>query len=57
VFLQGFWEKWVIERGFLMVNLWWIRGERWSVDGDFSGPKNTPRFLGLFLGDSRFGNG
>jgi hypothetical protein len=23
VFLRGFWKKWVVERGFLMVRTWW----------------------------------
>ena len=29
VFAGGFREKWGAERGFLMVNLWWIGGETW----------------------------
>jgi hypothetical protein len=33
VFLRGFWQKWVVEGGFLMVSLWWIRGGSWCVDG------------------------
>jgi hypothetical protein len=28
-FCWGFWQKWCVERGFLMVNLWWIAGESW----------------------------
>jgi hypothetical protein len=43
-FCWGFWQKWVVKRGFLMVNLWWIRGELWLVDGRFSGAKNMPLF-------------
>jgi hypothetical protein len=43
--LQGFWQKLVAERGLLMVNLWWNRGELWFVDGHFLGSKNTPRIL------------
>jgi hypothetical protein len=39
-----------------MVNLWWIAGESWQVDGHFSGSKNTPLFPDLFLVDSHFGN-
>jgi hypothetical protein len=27
----------VAEHGFLMVNLWWIRGESWLVGGRFLG--------------------
>jgi hypothetical protein len=38
------------ERGFLMVNLWWIRGELWSVDARFPEAKNMPQFLSLFSG-------
>lgn len=40
----------MFERGFLMVNLWWIRGELWLVDGHFSWAKNMPRLRDLFLG-------
>jgi hypothetical protein len=39
-----------------MVNLWWIAGESWYVDGHFSGSKNMPLFPNLFLRDSHFGN-
>jgi len=28
-FAEGFWQKRCAERGFLMVNLWWIAGESW----------------------------
>jgi hypothetical protein len=28
-FCRVFCEKWGAERGFLMVRLWWIRGETW----------------------------
>jgi hypothetical protein len=34
-FSGGFCEKWVIECGFLMVNLWWMCGELWCFDGHF----------------------
>jgi hypothetical protein len=47
----------VVERGFLMVNSWWNAGKSWHFDGRFSGTKNMPAILDLFLGDSRFGNG
>jgi hypothetical protein len=30
--------------------------KRWCVDGCFSGAKNMPLFLDLFLRDSHFGN-
>jgi hypothetical protein len=55
--LGGFCEKPVVERGFLMVNSWWNAGKSWHFDGRFSGTKNMPAILDLFLGDSRFGNG
>jgi hypothetical protein len=54
-FCRGFWRKWVAERGFLMVNLWWIRGESWLVDGGFLRTKNMPRISDLFFGDSDSG--
>jgi hypothetical protein len=50
-------KKRVVGRGFLMVNLWWKRGELWCVDGRILELKNTPWILNLFLKDSRFGNG
>jgi len=34
--------------GFLMVNLWWIRGESWLIDGPISGMKNMPRIADFF---------
>jgi DNA gyrase/topoisomerase IV subunit A len=46
----------VVERGVLVVKLWWIAGESWEVDGQFSGSKNMPLFPDLFLRDSHFGN-
>jgi hypothetical protein len=46
----------MFERGFLMVNLWWIRGELWLVNGHFSGAKNMPHFQGLFFGIPVLGN-
>jgi hypothetical protein len=39
-----------------MVKLWWIAGKSWEVDGQFSGSKNMPLLLDLFLRDSHFGN-
>jgi hypothetical protein len=57
VFAGVFLKKRVVGRGFLMVNLWWKRGELWCVDGAVLGLKNMPRFLCLFFSDSRFGNG
>jgi hypothetical protein len=49
-FLQGFCKKWRVERGFLLVSLWWMRGELWCVDGCFWAAKNMPLFRDLFLG-------
>jgi hypothetical protein len=55
--LQGVFEKRVAERGFLVVNLWWNRGDLWCIGWCFSRLKNTPRIPDLFLSDSHFGNG
>jgi hypothetical protein len=49
LFCGGFGKKRVVERGFLMVNLWWIRGESWLIDGPISGLKNIPRIVDLFF--------
>jgi hypothetical protein len=38
-FCGGFLKKRVVGRGFLMVNLWWKRGELWCVDGRYLGPE------------------
>ena len=57
MFLQGFWQKRVVEGGFLVVNLWWDRGELWCVDGRILGVGNFSFFEDLFLRDSRFGTG
>lgn len=48
-FFGGIWKKRVVGCGFLMVKVWWICGETWSVDGHFLGFKNMPRILDLFL--------
>jgi hypothetical protein len=47
-FCRGFWRKRVFGRGFLMVNLWWDRGDLWCVDGCILGLKNLPLFKDLF---------
>jgi len=44
----------MVERGFLMVNLWWNCGD-FVVNGwSYFGVENTSRILYLFFGDSRF---
>jgi hypothetical protein len=48
LFCWGFWQNRVQKRGFLLVNLWWIAGESWQIDGRYSGSKNTPLFPVLF---------
>ena len=48
-FCWGFWQKQVAERGFLMVNLWWIDGETWSIDGHFLPLKILHGFRIYFL--------
>jgi hypothetical protein len=55
-FCWGFWQKRGAERGFLMVNLWWIAGGTWCLDGHFSGAENSSLCQDLFLRDSHFGN-
>jgi hypothetical protein len=47
-FLMVFWEKAGVERGFLMVNLWWTRGETGQKDGAFSRRK-TCHILKIYL--------
>jgi hypothetical protein len=49
-FCWGFCEKERVERGFLLVNFWWMRGELWCVDGRILSVGNFPLFLDLFLG-------
>jgi hypothetical protein len=49
-FCWGFWRKRGADRGFLMVNLWWKRGELWLVDGDCLRAENFPRITDLFWG-------
>jgi hypothetical protein len=53
VFAGGFGKNWRQEMVFLMVNLWWNRGELWSVDGRIPGAKNMPRIPDLFLPTSQ----
>jgi hypothetical protein len=49
-FCWGFWQKWVVGCGFLVVKLWWIAGGSWEVDGQDSGSKNMPLFRIIFEG-------
>ncbi len=48
--MRGFCEKRRVDRGFLLVNLWWNDGESWCVDGCILGAENFPLFRDLFLG-------
>src|SRR5580692_1061363 len=48
-FCWGFWQKRGAERGFLMVNLWWIAGENVVLIDTFSASENFPLLLNLFL--------
>jgi hypothetical protein len=54
-FFGGFWEKRSVGCGFLMVNVWWNRGELWCVDDHFLELKNFPWILDLFFGVSFWG--
>jgi hypothetical protein len=47
-FLMGFWKKWGVERGFLMVSLWWDCGESWYENAPFRCLKNMPLYADLF---------
>jgi hypothetical protein len=49
-FLMGFWKKWGVRRGFLMVKPWWMCGELWSERWCFFRTKNMPHFGNIFLG-------
>jgi hypothetical protein len=44
----GFLRKWCVERGFLLVNLWWVAGRSWCVGWRFSAVENFPLFLVYF---------
>jgi hypothetical protein len=50
VFAGGFGKNVVVERGFLVVKLWWINGESWEVDGQDSGSKKMPLSGFIFEG-------
>jgi hypothetical protein len=47
-FYKGFWQKRVVAAGFLVVNLWWKRGELWLIDGRVLGAKNMPLIRNSF---------
>ena len=47
----------MVGRGFLMVSLWWKRGESWCVDGHFLDFENFPRIPDLFFVSSILGMG
>jgi len=49
-FCWGFWQKRGAERGFLMVNLWWIAGESWYVDVHFFTVRKFSSFPGFISG-------
>jgi hypothetical protein len=43
--------------GFLVVDLWWDRGDLWWIGWWFFRLKNSSWISDLFLSDSHFGNG
>jgi hypothetical protein len=43
-FCWGFGENGVVERGFLLVSLWWIDGESWWADTRILRDENLPLF-------------
>jgi hypothetical protein len=54
-FCRGFRENEVADGGFLMVNLWWNAGERWS-ENDLNLPAKIFHFSRIYFGFSHFGN-
>src|SRR5437879_3043144 len=50
VFAGGFREKWLVERGFLLVSLWWIDGELWCVDRRILGVEKCATFSRFIFG-------
>ena len=55
--MRGILRKRVVGCGFLMVSLWWKRGESWCVDGRFLKLRKFSSDSGFIFRDSRFGNG
>jgi hypothetical protein len=43
-FEGGFWEKWVFERGFMLVETWWFGGETWCIGCVFLEDENCANF-------------
>jgi hypothetical protein len=52
VFAGVFGKKRCAERGFLMVNSWWIAGKSWWVDGHFL-PSKIFLFFQLYFSPDR----
>jgi hypothetical protein len=50
-FYWGFLSFWVFGDGEIVVNLWWIDGETWWVEGTFLGAEKFSFFEDLFLGN------
>jgi hypothetical protein len=55
-FCRGLYKNLLVNRGPLMVNLWWNAGKRWSENDLISASKNTPCFSDLFLRFPVLGN-
>jgi len=56
VFLEVFWEKWCAERGFWVVNLWWIAWSSWTTDGRDSAAKKWDTTLKFIFKGGGMGN-
>ena len=56
VFCGGFCEKRVFDRGFFVVETWWLGGETWWFDSQFSGLEKCAMFPEFIFWGSRFGN-
>jgi hypothetical protein len=56
VFCRGFCEKRVFDRGFFVVETWWLGGETWCFDSQFFGLEKCDMFSEFIFWGSRFGN-
>jgi hypothetical protein len=56
VFCRGFCEKRMFDRGFFVVETWWLGGETWCFDSQFFGLEKCDMFPEFIFWRSRFGN-
>jgi hypothetical protein len=55
-FAGVFCEKWVFDRGFLVVSTWWLGGETWCFSSQFFGFERCAMVSEFIFWGSRFGN-